>query len=287
MIVVFGSGGFLGRHLCVQLEKNGAEHLAFSSKLPPPYFLDLNMQCQLPQLTQWKNVSHAVILNGITAIDACFRNPEQTWRFNVKNTISILDQLIEKKIVPVFVSSDMVFDGNSAPYKEDDERHPTTVYGQHKLEVENFLERSGSKHVIVRLSKLYSLGHDDVSGVAQVWRNLKNGNIVRAAQDQTINPTHVIDATQALIALINSKKTGVWHVSSQQKFTRYTLALSIADSLKVSKDLVEPIFLADLPVAEPRPRDNTLDCSKYFQINQQCFKTFSETLCVMEHCDEK
>lgn len=278
MYAVFGAGGFLGRHLCARLKSRGEEHLSFSSRGDGSFRIDLNQHTKLPELPEWGSVSHAFILSGITALDTCFREHERTHRFNVENTCVLALQLMSRGIVPIFVSSDLVFDGGRAPFRECDPRAPNTAYGRQKAEVEQILESSQGKHLIVRFSKLYSLEEDDQSSVAQVWRTLKAGDIVSAATDQAISPTYVGDAVTALLRLADEGQDGIWHFAAPERLTRYTMAKLMAEHLAISDSLIQPIRIADLPLAETRPLDNTLDCSKYVTKNPSTFLSLKEAM---------
>ena len=56
--------------------------------------------------------------------------------------IRLLDQLWDRNMVPIFLSTDAVFDGSQGGNTEEGECYPLTVYGRQKLEAENYLRAS-------------------------------------------------------------------------------------------------------------------------------------------------
>jgi dTDP-4-dehydrorhamnose reductase len=108
----------------------------------------------------------AVILLGITNIDACARDPAGSAEVNVRGIIRVIDDARALGIMPVFVSSDAVFDGSRAYWSEDDEPIPILTYGRQKLEVERHLAALPPPWIIAQLVQaqaqgLYHLGRPE------------------------------------------------------------------------------------------------------------------------------
>ena len=68
----------------------------------------------------------------------CEENPEEAFRLNVAPTAHFCE-LLPESVPLLFVSSDYVFDGGAAPYREEDERHPVNEYGRLKVEAEDLV----------------------------------------------------------------------------------------------------------------------------------------------------
>ena len=64
---------------------------------------------------------------------------------------------MERNIPLVFVSTDMVFDGLNAPYKEEDPVCPVNVYGEQKVLAEKEMVNRCPEMVICRTSIMF--GH--------------------------------------------------------------------------------------------------------------------------------
>lgn len=264
MIAIVGAGGLIGRAVASELTAAGDDVLRVSHGASGDLHLDLrdppgDFVARLPPGT-----THAVVLAGVTGIDHCRREPEASRRFNVTHTVALLGALLERGIVPVFVSSDLVFRGDRGAYAEDDPREPTTEYGRQKAAVEDFLLGRPEPSLIVRLSKVFSTGPEDTSPVREILLALRAGRSVRAAVDQVVCPTFVGDVAAAIRRLIEWHATGVFHLAAPSAgwYTRASLASTLAVALG-REELVVPCRLADLPAIEPRPRDCSLDSRKH------------------------
>ncbi|MBI3011654.1 MAG: SDR family oxidoreductase [Candidatus Omnitrophica bacterium] len=277
MLLIVGSGGLLGSHVAAYFLQAGMPVVCASHKPGADLKLDLaqplgDFAKQLP-----KGITHVFVCSSITSLDACARDPETTRRFNVTHTIALLEQLLAKGIRPIFCSSDLVFKGDRGNYREDDPREPTTEYGRQKHTVEEFLLGQAQRSLIIRMSKLYSLAPDDPSPIGQMLTALKRGQCVRGADDQTICPTCVEDIPKALHALLNLRATGVYHVASSQRDTRYTLARRLAAAIGRER-LVQRCSIRDFTFVEPRPTDNSLDVSRFLSATPCRFTTLDERL---------
>ena len=224
-----------------------------------------------------KGITHALLCSSLTNIDACYWDPEGSKRFNVTHTMQLIQGLLNLAIQPIFCSSDLVFKGDRGDYKEDDFREPTTVYGSQKKMVEDFLVGQASPFLIIRMSKLYSLERDDPSPVAQTLDELAAGNVVRVADDAVICPTCVYDIPPAVGRLMGSAATGAYHIAAPQRYSRYSLALAIAETMG-REHLVQRCSISDFAFAEPRPVDNSLNVSKFLGKTGFVFSNFAENL---------
>ncbi len=112
----------------------------------------------------------------------------------------------------IHVSTDLVFDGEHAPYGEEDEPRPVSDYGRAKLEAERFVTDGL-----------------DRADVAPVREARAAGGACRARdvvfhEDEIRCPTHVADLAAALLELAALDVTGVLHVAGPDAVSRVELA---------------------------------------------------------------
>jgi dTDP-4-dehydrorhamnose reductase len=258
-IVIIGANGFMGAALAGALGDRKIPFLRASHTAPADLHLDFTKPLDDFLSALPHDISHAVICSAIADIDRCFERPAETAFFNVLQTQALISAVFARKIVPVFFSTDLVFRGDRGAYTENDERRPTTEYGRQKAAVENFMMDAGAPHLIVRMSKLYSATPSDTSPVLQTIDKLRRGEGVRAALDGIICPTNVADVARGVTRLMADGVNGAVHICAPPEgwYSRYTLAMTLAARLGCEA-LVEPCLLADLPVKDPRPRNNAL-----------------------------
>lgn len=210
-------------------------------------------------------ISHAVILGAVVAIDRCARDPIGTGRINVEATIRAIDALMARGIVPIFASSDGVYDGSHGQWREDDVARPILVYGRQKLEVEQYLATQRGPWLALRIAKVLD-PELSVSGLLGPWiKALVKGERIRCATDQYFSPAAVQDVVSAICRLAESGATGVYNLGGGEDVTRIALLTMVVDAVsrwrKISP-VIERCSLRDFPFSEVRPLDLSMSISK-------------------------
>ena len=191
-----------------------------------------------------------------------------TRRLNVEATCRLIDQLLERGIIPVFASSDAVFDGSRGSRTETDTPRPVLTYGKQKLEVENYLAQHAAKWLVVRLAKV--IGTAAAGDMLEDWMNaLDAGTEIVCARDQVLSPVHVDDVVRALTELACGSHTGLFHVAGPDVLTRWDLLQLLIGEVarfRAVDPRVRACRLAELKVAEPRPCDSSMSSAKLREI---------------------
>src|SRR5262249_35049152 len=140
-VLVFGASGFLGSWIRTYLEHQGetVTGTCFSKELPGLKRFDLRKDNLTAIGSVVESATFAIICSSTTDMDRCRSEGGATYELNVEKTNALIVQLQDAGIVPIFISTDYVYDGVKGGYSEDDERNPVLAYGQQKVEVENFL----------------------------------------------------------------------------------------------------------------------------------------------------
>src|SRR5205823_2437610 len=149
-------------------------------------------------------------------------------------TLELVRQLWERDIVPIFLSSDYVFDGKRTDgYDDKAPVSPGTEYGRQKAAVEKFLAESGRSHLVLRLSKVFGLEKGDGTLLDEMAASLMSGRPVAAARDQVFCPTWVVDLVKAIMEVQVRGLRGIVNLCSPQPWSRYELARVVARTLRV------------------------------------------------------
>jgi len=130
----------------------------------------------------------------------------------------------------VFCSTDTIFDGEHAPYSEDDPPGPVNLYAQTKVEAEQLVARLGSQAVIARLSLavgLPLLGAGN-SFLVRMIAALKDGKAVSMPDQEVRTPVDVITVGRALLELAAGNHHGIFHLAGHSRVTRLAMAQQIA-----------------------------------------------------------
>ena len=264
-MAVIGADGFIGQHLFSACSETCPGSVGTSRREAAGTLRHLDLLEPDISGLELAETGHeaAVIAAAMTKVDQCEEERELARRVNVEGTVSVALQLQEAGIVPVFLSSDHVFDGKAdGGYTEAYPTSPLTEYGREKVEVERQLLDGGGPCLIVRLSKVFGLSKDDGTLLEEMARGIARGREIAAAHDQIFCPTLVEDVVRALMRVLEEGLRGIVHVCSPEVWSRYDLAVAVADALGAKRTLVRKISLADLPSGPERPRKTDMRCDR-------------------------
>ena len=127
----------------------------------------------------------------------------------------------------IFLSTDVVFDGQHAPYRESDAPQPIHAYGQAKAAAERRVAALRN-YVIVRTSLIYDLqpGGHNFDWLLSALRQKKR---VTLFTNQWRNPIWAITLGRALLELATLDYVGTLHIAGIQPLTRAQFGLKMLD----------------------------------------------------------
>ncbi len=197
---------------------------------------------------------------AMTDPDACERDPWRARAVNLGGSARLADWANDIGSRLVFISTDLVFDGERGNYRETDEANPLSIYGETKLEAE-YLFPGG---VVIRSSLIYGWG-SPVSGTSfsELCGDLKAGREVRLFTDQMRNPVSEDDLAGAVLLAIERDLVGLYHVGGEEALSRYDFGRTVCDVFGFDDGLLVPISMSEFEYAAGRPPDSTLDISKF------------------------
>lgn len=152
------------------------------------------------------------------------RNPdmERVIRLGAENIAAVSDKYNCRL---VHLSTDVVFDGRTGPYKESDKPTPIHAYGQAKADSETIIGRY-QNHVVIRTSLIYGLKKMDRS-TEWITISLKRGETVTLFTDQIRNPVWVETLCLSCLELATSDFTGTIHIAGAQALSRAEFGMKL------------------------------------------------------------
>lgn len=174
----------------------------------------------------------------------------------------------------VHYSTDYVFDGSGvSAWKESDAVAPLSVYGQTKLDGEQFIAVSGCRHLILRTSWVYAArGGNFAKTMLRLASSRETLNVVA---DQIGAPTSaelLADATAHAISRCTAQSSldGIYHLTAAGEVSWHGYARFVIDyarragmELLASAEQVLPVPSSEFPVAAQRPLNSRLDTTKF------------------------
>jgi dTDP-4-dehydrorhamnose reductase len=197
--------------------------------------------------------------------DYCQARADESRPINVNVPIGIADLCAGFGIPYVFTSTDLVFDGTRAPYREGDPVSPISVYGEQKVAAEVSVRARHPAATVVRLPPMFGdPGPAAISFIYPWIATLQAGNEVTLFTDEFRTPVGVGTAAEGVLMALGAG--GTLHLGGRERVSRYALGLMLADLLGVDAALVKPRRQRDRTIGAPRPPDVSLDSSRAFAL---------------------
>jgi dTDP-4-dehydrorhamnose reductase len=198
---------------------------------------------------------------AICRIDACFADPELAERVNVGGTRLLCELASRHRARLVYVSTDLVFNGERGSYREADRAVPLSRYGSSKLRGEQpVLEATGN--AVARVSLLFGPSlNGRPSFFDQQCTALREGRALKLFEDEWRTPLSLATAASALIELAVSPYCGTLHLGGPERMSRWEMGQRLARTLGCDPSPVVRCRQTDVQVPEPRPQDVSLDSS--------------------------
>ncbi len=269
--LITGAGGALGSVLLRQLTEAGHDAVGIVSPTGPvPHvgrtvrvdLLEANDVARTVEALAPSRIVHAAAL---THVAGAFHDPAGAKRINVDATEALAGLAARAGIRFALVSTEMVFDGEHAPYDEASAPSPITVYGRTKLAAEQVaMAGHPANTVVVRVPLLYGFpaAPRNTTFGLQV-RALQSGTPLRLFEDEVRSPLWLEDAAAAITTVVESDYTGLIHAGGPEALTRVEMGRLLARSLGLRNLAIIAASRSTADDPEPRPRDLTVNSARY------------------------
>ena len=264
-LLLLGGSSYVGQALVRRLGPSRV--LATHCKTPFPGSQPFDVRSDsVRALCAPGEVSHALILLGNTSPNACLEDEAASWSLNVTAILRILLELRELGIVPVFTSTESVFDGERGGYSEADSPKPLMTYARQKVVIEEFLAACLPESVVVRLGLVYSSEPHERNLLSRWAKAIGAGQEeLTGAHDYVCSPVHVDDVAEGLLALIERDARGLFHLGGPEALSRcdmLDLLLNAAARCGLKPPTLRRCSMKEFEVPEPRPLDCSLRSAK-------------------------
>lgn len=257
--LLFGASSFIGLQLIDEIGSESALGTYCTNYQPGMRRYDSVTMTVDDLLEPSERYTHAVLLLGDSQPDSCYENSDRSHQLNVTSIVRLVDDLILRGIMPIFISSQFVFDGTKGNYTEEDIAHPILLYGRQKLAVEDHIRLRTDRHLILRLPHVYGRRLNDQT-LLTAWLDQIRGGArnLRCATDQRFSPIYVDDVGRAILSLVGNRCTGTYHLAGPEICTRSELLQILLAKIHRQSHVrvkVDGCSINDFSVAEPRPID--------------------------------
>lgn len=258
-ILVTGANGQLGSAVLRVPVEEGVELIGMTRA-------ELDITNEDHVKTVLETVEPDVIMHcaAYTKVDQAEKDEMEAYRVNAIGTRNLCVAAEQLGAVFVYVSTDYVFDGRATePIDEWTPPSPIGVYGRSKLAGEQAVQQFHSQFFIVRTSWVF--GHTGSNFVKTMLRLAEKKTELQVVDDQIGSPTYANDLAEAIVALVRTKRYGIYHISNSGTCSWYEFAKEIF-SLKHISTSIQPCTTAEFPTLAQRPGYSVLS-HKSLQLN--------------------
>jgi dTDP-4-dehydrorhamnose reductase len=248
-VLILGGQGFLGA--AVRGELRGRDVAA-----PPRAALDLRSGAAIARYIE--RLEPQAVVN-LAAVNPGQGAAADMATVNHSAAACVADACARRGVRLVHVSSDMVLDGDHAPYTEQALPAPLNEYGATKARGETAVLASGADAVAVRTSLVFDPLHMDRSTRGFADR-LEAGQRLELFTDEIRMPVARSTLARALVELIDLPHRGVLNVAGAEALSRFAFGTRLLEWFAVAgRERIAGARSA--PLVPRRPRNLTLDLS--------------------------
>ncbi len=267
-VLITGASGFLGRYLIrdapshtellLQYRTNQPQSFGQTVTFLPVDFLTTDWQW-------WNEVRPQVVIHtaALASLDECQRHPRLARQINVDSTRQLVERAEQAGARFLFISTDIVFDGEKGNYREEDPPNPLNVYGRTKAEAERWVLENHSNALVIRPALFYGKSLNGRGSFTEImFEKLQQGEEVKLFTDEYRTPVLVNDLSRAVWELAFHEYRGILHLGGSQRLSRYEMGRLLCEMYRFSPDLLIPTLSRETRFVAPRPLDVSLDISR-------------------------
>ncbi len=214
--------------------------------------------------TAIRDANAAIVVHSaaMTSVDACEVAPEVAYQANAKIARNVARACDSVGVKLVHISTDHVFGGADSMMDEQSKTQPINVYAKTKLAAEALVLEACPETIVVRTNFFgwglpYRKSFSDT-----ILDALFSGSELGLFSDAYFTPilmSRLIDATHLLL---ERSCQGVFHISGDERLSKYDFGLRLAEHFNLDASLIKPTSLKARTDMVLRPLDLSLSNKK-------------------------
>ncbi len=194
---------------------------------------------------------------AISSPDTVNANPDLARAINVDGAVRLAEISSHLGARYVHLSTDMVFDGTTAPYRSTDLPNPSGEYGRQKLEAEKgVLAVTEESLVVLRITLMNGNSpKGNRSPHERILRSIADQSPLTLFDDEIRQPCSAENVGAVIVELLERPNlNGLFHWAGSEEISRYQLGLEILDHFGFREDRILKGKSSDYHGEEKRPR---------------------------------
>jgi len=287
-VLVTGATGLLGRQVCQVFDSRGWElrGLAFSRASGKLVKCNLTEPKEVAQ--QFDEFRPHIVIHCAAERrpDKLEADKDYARRINEGVARDIAMNCGRHGAYLIYLSTNYVFDGRHAPYAEDAQPQPLSVYGESKLAGEHAVLALHADAAIVRVPLLYGpierIGETTVDGLLHCIQANPSASFDNWQERYPTNTEDVAAVLEAMAQAYVRRRgpvddsspasdcspssldelRGIFHWQANERHTKYTMAVIIAEIANLDTSKFVQVDTAPPAGSAPRPQFERMLCSR-------------------------
>lgn len=273
-ILITGASGYLGGNLARYLSRRYFI-IAHGNKKKPEIkrsvtvCFDISSSKEIEKNLAKHVPDFAIHLAAVTSPDECEKEKKNARIVNIEGTRHITDFCNNKGIPVIYISTDLVFDGQKGNYCEHDDPAPTNYYGETKLLAEEIVLSGLDKNIVCRIPLSYGKCEIYAQGgfLDNMLCSLHKKQALNLFTDQYRTPLFSGDFCCAMENIIIHRYLGktsgsrIYHLGGEERLSRYEIGQKAAAVYGYGSKYLVPTTMASMGMDVKRGSDCSLDIS--------------------------
>jgi dTDP-4-dehydrorhamnose reductase len=202
---------------------------------------------------------------ALTDVDECERNPEKAKAINSGGTAITAMAAEEVGAHYVYISTDYVFDGLLGGFDETCAPGPVNQYGASKFLGEQMASQNNSRLLTIRTT-IFGLKLAPLTGMMEsMVAALRDGKPMTRFVDQYFTPLYTGDLSDLILLLAEKQATGVYHVGTADKVSRYEFTKQVAQVFGLEHAIIGQGPFHQIDGLARRPQDTSLKSRRFVE----------------------
>lgn len=281
-MLITGVSGLLGNNLAYYF-KNKYEILGLYNLHPVKIEGIYTKKCELYYPENVKRIiseySPQIIIHcaSLTNIDNCEIDKDSTRKINVLATRDVVEEVKNKNIKLIYISSDSVYDGIKGNFSEENNVNPQNYYGTTKYEGE--LEILKAENSLIFRTNIFGWNIQNKKSLGEwILDNLKTNQKINGFEDAYFSTIYTMKLAEIIDISIKKKITGRYNCGSSDSCSKYEFAVKIAECFGLDKSLITPISIDDFSFKAKRGKNLILNVNKLKSALSHNPPTISESI---------
>lgn len=199
---------------------------------------------------------------GMTNVDACESDPQYARQANATLAKNVAEVAATRKIALIHISTDHLFSGTRACYREEDPVEPLNEYARSKLLAEEWVLGTCPEALVIR-TNFFGWGHAKRQSFSDwIIGSLREHKELTLFEDVFFTPIIADGVAEIAHGLLARAASGILNVAGDERISKFEFGVRTAREFGLPVELIQRAKVEQLGLRAPRPRDMSLDTTK-------------------------